>query len=65
MRNTYHFYNVFQVLLFYMSFYISRYNFLQLFKTSFNIVGKKIFVTIFLFLTDLPKLPTPLMVRIC
>ena len=46
--------------MFYMSFYISRYNFLQLFLTSFNIVGKKILSQIFPFLTDSLKLPHPL-----
>ena len=40
----------FIVLLFYMIFYISRYHFLQLFLTSFNIIWKKdSFCQIFLF----------------
>ena len=55
----------FFVLLFYMSFYISTYNFLHFFKTSFNIVWKKIFVTNFPFVTNSSKLPTPLMTKIC
>ena len=45
----------------YTSLYISRYHFLQLFRTSFNIIWTKIFVTNFLFLTDSPNpsLPHP------
>ena len=35
-----------------MLFYISRYYFPQLFRTSFNIIRKKIFITKFPFLTD-------------
>ena len=36
----------------FISFYISRYHFSQVFRTSFNIIWKKIFVTNFPFLTD-------------
>ena len=39
--------------------YISRYHFLQLFKTSFNIIWKKIFATNFASLTNSPKPPPP------
>ena len=35
-----------------ISFYISRYNFSQVFRTSFNIIWKKTFVTNLPFLTD-------------
>ena len=35
--------------------YISRYNFLQLFRTSLTIIGKSIFVTNSIFLMDSPK----------
>ena len=51
-------YQFFYFLLFYISFNISRYHFLQLFRTSFNIFWKKIFVLHFPFLTDSPKPPT-------
>ena len=46
----------FFVLLFSMSFYISRYHFLQLFLTLFNIVWKKIFLNGF---TQNPPTPWP------
>ena len=64
MKNTCPFYNVFQVLkvllikickilflVVFISFWI-RYHFSQIFRTSFNIIWKKIFVTNFPFLTD-------------
>ena len=38
--------------MFYISFYISRYHFGKLFRTLFNIVWKKIFITDFSFPTD-------------
>ena len=37
------------------AFYISRYNFLQLFRTSFNIIWKKCFVTNFPFFNSLTQ----------
>ena len=39
-------------LLFYISSNMSKYHFWQLFRTSFNMIWKKIFVTNFPFLTD-------------
>ena len=42
----------FYFLFFYFSFYISRYNFFTNFRIPFKIIGKKIFVTNFRFLTD-------------
>ena len=78
MKNTCSFYIVFQVLkvflikickiqpldlLFlvaFISFYISRYHFSQLHST---LSEKKIFVTNFPFLTDSPKVPTPLQLK--
>ena len=51
--------------LFYISFYSSRYHFLPLFGTSFNINCKKIFITNFPSLTDSLKLSTPLTAKIC
>ena len=43
-------------LLVFISFYISRYHFSQVFRTSFNIIWEKIFVTNFPFLMDSLKL---------
>ena len=72
MKNSYQLYIVFQVLkvLLIKSSFLSccltwvftsaDIIFYNLFLTSFNIVWKKIFVTNFPFLTDSPKLPTPL-----
>ena len=42
----------------FISFYISRYHFSQIFKTSLNIIWKKVSVTNFPFLTD-PLKPPP------
>ena len=50
-------YQIFYFLLFYISFNISRYPFPQIFRTSFNITWKNIFVTNFPFLMDLLKPP--------
>ena len=44
----------------FIGFYISRYHFSQIFKTSFSISERHIFVTNFPFLTDSLKLPHPL-----
>ena len=53
--------------LFYISFDISRYHFLKLFRTWFNIIWKKIFVANLPFLMNSPNStpPTPLMAKIC
>ena len=51
--------------MFFISFYISRYDFSQIFRPSFNITWKKKFVTNFTFLTDsLTPIPPPLTVKI-
>ena len=44
----------------FISFYIIRYHFSQIFKTSFNIISKKYFCHEFSFLTDSLKPPQPL-----
>ena len=44
----------------FISFYISRYHFLQIFRTSFRIIRKKDFRHEFSFLTDSLKSPQPL-----
>ena len=49
----------------FISFYISRYHFSQIFRTSFGIIHKKDFRHKFSFLTDSLKLPTPLTAKIC
>ena len=51
-------YQLFYFLLFYFSFYVRRYNFLEHFRSLFNIIWKKIFVTSFPFLSDSLK-PAP------
>ena len=53
--------------LFYISFDISRYHFLKLFRTWFNIIWRKIFIANLPFLTNSPNStpPTPLMAKIC
>ena len=43
----------------FISFYISRYHFSQVFRTSFNIIWKKDFLTNFPFLTASLKPPPP------
>ena len=50
---------IFYFLLFYIKFYISRHLFSQIFRTFFNIIRKKVFVTSFSFLTDSLKTPYP------
>ena len=47
------------LLVIFISFYISRYHLPQIFKTSFSIIWKKIFVTNLPYLTDSPKPPSP------
>ena len=44
----------------FISFYISRYHFSQIFRTSFSIISKKDFLHKFSFLTDSLKHPHPL-----
>ena len=44
----------------FISFYISKYHFSQIFRTSFSIIGKKDFCHKFSFLTDSFKPPHPL-----
>ena len=48
-------YQFFCFLLFYISFYITRYHFLQLFRILFSMIWKKIFAPNLLFLMDSPK----------
>ena len=48
------------VLLWLLYIYISRYDFLQVFRTSLTIIGKNIFVTNFTFLIDSTKPLHPL-----
>ena len=48
---------LFYFLLFFISFYISRYHPSQIFRTSFNIAEKKICVKDFPFLTDSITIP--------
>ena len=48
------------VLLWFLYIYISRYDFLQVFRTSLTIIGKNIFVTNFTFLIDSTKPLHPL-----
>ena len=50
----------------FISFYISRYHFSQIFRTSFGIIRKKDFCHKFSYLTDShkPPFPTPLMAKI-
>ena len=50
----------------FISFYISRYHFSQIFRASFRIILKKDFCHKFSYLTDShkPSLPTPLMAKI-
>ena len=48
------------VLLWFLYIYISRYDFLQVFRTSLTIIGKNIFVTNSTFLTDSTKPLHPL-----
>ena len=47
-------------LVIFISFYINRYHFSQIFKTSFSIIWKKDFCQNFPFLMESLKLPTPL-----
>ena len=49
----------------FISFYISRYHFSQIFRTSFSIISKKDFLHKFSFLMDSLKDPTPLTTKIC
>ena len=62
-KNVRYSHQIFYFLLFYISCYISRY-FSQIFRTSVSIISKKIFITIFPFLTDSLN-PTTLMAKIC
>ena len=49
-----------------ISFYISRYNFSQISRTSFRILRKKIFITNFYFFNGFTQTPsTSLMTKIC
>ena len=48
----------------FISFYISRYHFLQNFRTSFKNIWKKYFHHEFFYLTDSLRLPTPLKAKI-
>ena len=51
-------YQFFHFLLFHISFYISRYHFLQLFRASFNI-WKKRFCHEFFFFNEFTQIPSP------
>ena len=57
-------YHFFYVLLSYISFYIRGYPFLKIFKTSFNLIWKNIFIANFPFyFIDSPKYQHPFMLK--
>ena len=51
---------IFYFLLFYISFYITRHHFSQIFRTSFNIIWKKIFCLKFPLFNGFTQTPYPL-----